>query len=152
MAKKHSAKQIVNRRASYDYALDDEFVVGIVLTGRETKALRLQQGNLQGAYVTLKDSELWLVNATISGAGNLQLNDSEKTRSRKLLAKRSEIAKMQAAKQQGRALVPLKVLTGGRFIKLRIGVGRGKREYDKRHTIKARDEARQMAAARTKLT
>lgn len=133
---------INNRRARHDYQLEDELVVGLSLNGRETKALRLGHGSLQGAYVTVKDGELWLLNATISSAPNITLSESEQTRSRKLLAKRREIDALIAAKQQGRTIVPLQILTKGRYIKLRIAAGKGKRQYDKRQTLKKRDQER----------
>src|SRR5581483_2658862 len=134
--KKRTSSAIVNRRAWHDYALGDTFVVGIALTGPETKALRLKHGQLQGAYVTVKDNELWLVNAAIIGGNNLPISESEQSRTRKLLAKRREIDGLIVAKQQGQTIVPLEILTQGRYIKLRIAVGRGKKRYDKRQTLK----------------
>lgn len=147
MKRKPLRKTIVNRRAKHDYALEDSFVVGISLTGAETKALRQGLGHLQGAYVTIKDGELWLVNGTISGNAGLPISEQNQTRTRKLLAKRHEIERLVAAKQQGRTIVPLEMLTGGRYIKLRIAAGRGKQRYDKRQTLKKQDEERRMAAA-----
>lgn len=135
-------KRIQNRRARFDYQLGDEFVVGIVLNGAETKALRLGHGQLSGAYVTLKDGELWLINATISSVPGVPIGDSDQTRSRKLLAKKREIDQMIAAKQQGRTIVPTEILTRGRYIKLRIAIGTGKKRYDKRQTLKKRDQER----------
>lgn len=135
-------KVISNRRARHDYALEDSFIVGLQLTGRETKALRNGHGQLRGAYVTIKDNELWLINATISGMPGIVISESEQTRSRKLLAKRREIDALVAAKQQGRTIVPLEMLTQGRFIKLRVAAGKGKKQYDKRQTLKARDDLR----------
>lgn len=147
MAKrKNPGNAIVNRRARHDYALGDSLVVGIQLTGPETKALRLKHGQLQGAYVTVKDGELWLVNAAIIGGNNLPISDSEQTRTRKLLAKRREINDLIAAKQQGQTIIPLEILTGGRYIKLKIAIGRGKKKYDKRETIKKREQDRQSRA------
>lgn len=140
--KKAQTKQITNRRVRHDYDLGDSFVVGIELTGGETKSLRMGHGQLAGAYVTVKDEELWLVNATVSGSSGIPISESDQTRSRKLLAKRKEIEQIIAAKQQGKTVVPLEILTGGRFIKLRIAIGRGKKKYDKRQTIKSRDENR----------
>jgi SsrA-binding protein len=146
MAKKkpNQPKSISNRRARHDYALDDSIVVGMELTGGETKALRLGHGHLKGAYVTIKDQELWLLNATITSTGNIHLNEQEQVRTRKLLAKRKEIDELITAKQQGMTIVPLEILTKGRYIKLRIAAGRGKKKYDKRQLLKARDEARTM--------
>jgi len=149
MAKKKSRqpKTISNRRARHDYALDDSLVVGISLNGRETKALRRGHGNLQGAYVTVKDNELYLFNATITGDNAIPIPESEQTQSRKLLAKRREIDELIAAKQQGRTIVPLEILTQGRYIKLRIAAGRGQKRYDKRQVLKKRDEQRSIDAA-----
>lgn len=145
MAKKkkaHQPKQISNRRARHDYELGDGLIVGIELTGRETKSLRLGHGQLRGAYVTVKGGELWLTNATISPSAGIDISESEQTRSRKLLAKRREIDTLIAAKQQGKTIIPLEILTGGRYIKLRIAAGRGKKQYDKRQTLKKRDSDR----------
>lgn len=149
MARKKSStpKQITNRRARFDYELGDSLVVGLELTGAETKALRMGHGQLRGAYVTLKRDELFLINATISGTAGVPIAESDQTRARKLLAKRREIKALVDAKQQGRTIVPLEILTGGRYIKLRIAVGKGRKRYDKRQTLKARDEARNINAA-----
>jgi SsrA-binding protein len=145
--KKPATKQITNRRARHDYELGDSLVVGVVLSGAETKALRMGHGQLRGSYVTLKDGELWLLNATIVGTSGVLISETDQTRSRKLLATAREIKHLQEAKQQGRTIVPLEMLTGGRFIKLRIAVGKGKKRYDKRQTLKKRDEGRAMQAA-----
>jgi SsrA-binding protein len=138
-------KRIVNRRATHDYTISDSLVVGIALSGAETKALRLGHGQLQGAYVTVKDGDLWLINATIHGTAGVPIAEDSLTRSRKLLAKRREIEDLIKAKQRGNTIVPLELITNSRFIKLRIAVGRGKRQYDKRQTLKARDESRTIA-------
>lgn len=151
MAKKNHKKkpsgQITNRRARHDYELDDSLVVGMALSGAETKALRLGRGQLQGAYVTVKDGELWLLNATISGTTGIPIDETKQTRSRKLLAKRREIEQLVAAKQQGKTILPLSILTNGRYIKLRIAVGKGKKLYDKRQVLKKRDETLQINTA-----
>lgn len=140
--KRSSDKVISNRRARHDYQLDDSLMLGIVLTGAETKLLRMGHGNLTGSYVTVKDGELWLLNSTIHGTNGIPLEDTEQTRTRKLLAKKKEIDAFIAAKQQGRTLVPLEIITRGRFIKLRVAPGKGKKHYDKRETLKRRDAER----------
>jgi SsrA-binding protein len=145
--KSNAPKAITNRRARFDYELGDSLVVGVQLSGRETKALRLGHGQLRGAYVTLKQGELFLINATISGTNGIPISESEQTQPRKLLAKKREIEALVAAKQQGRTIVPLELLTRSRYIKLKIAVGRGKKRYDKRQTLKARDENRSIKAA-----
>lgn len=140
-----STKRITNKRARYDYALGDTLVVGLQLTGAETKALRLGHGTLRGSYVTVKDNELWLINAQITSARGIKIPDDAQTRTRKLLAKRLEIDGLISSKQQGSTIVPLELLTGGRYIKLRIAVGKGKKTYDKRETIKRRQEEREIS-------
>ncbi len=140
--KRQSSGTIQNKRARFDYELGDNFVVGVALNGRETKALRLGHGHLQGAYVTIKNGELWLINASIHGTNGIPIEDTEVTRTRKLLAKRKELDQLIAAKNQGKTLVPTDVLTKGRFIKVKIAIGKGKREYDKRQTLKKRDDTR----------
>jgi SsrA-binding protein len=144
--KQATTKQILNRRARHDYELGDSLVVGVQLSGAETKALRMGHGHLRGAYVTVKDGELWLFNATIMGTRGVQIDESDQTRSRKLLARRRQIDDLIDAKQQGRSIVPLALLTDSRFIKLRIAVGKGRKQYDKRQVLKARDEARHISA------
>lgn len=147
MAKKkqNQTKQILNRRARHDYELGNDLVVGVALTGAETKALRMGHGQLRGAYVTVKDNELWLFNAAIIGTSGIPISETEQTRSRRLLAKRREIDALIEAKQQGRTIVPLKVITQGRYIKVQIAVGKGKKNYDKRETLKKRDAERATA-------
>jgi SsrA-binding protein len=144
--KPNQTKVISNRSARHDYALGDSFVVGLELTGREVKALRMGHGQLRGAYVTVKGDELWLVNATINGTSGIPIPENEQARTRRILAKRREINTLIETKQQGQTIIPLEMLTGGRFIKLRIAVGRGKKRYDKRQTLKARDDARRADA------
>lgn len=149
MAKKKApqAKTIQNRRARFDYQLGDSLVVGIALNGRETKALRLGHGQLRGSYVNVKNGELYLTNASINGTSGIPIGEDEQTRDRKLLAKRREIDKLIQAKQQGNTIIPLEILTGGRYIKLRIATGKGKRKFDKRQVLKKRDEERNMRVA-----
>ena len=140
----NQTKQITNRRARFDYELGDNFLVGLVLTGAETKALRLGHGQLRGSYVTVKDSELWLINATISSSAGVPISEQDQTRSRKLLAKKREIEQLVQAKQDGKTIVPTEILTQGRYIKLKIAIGRGKKKYDKRQTLKAREQKRRI--------
>jgi SsrA-binding protein len=142
-----ATKSIQNRRARHDYELGDSLLVGIELTGAETKSLRMGHGQLRGAYVTVKDDQIWLVGATVNGTSGVPIDEQTQMRTRRLLAKRREIDAMIEAKQQGRTIVPLELKTGGRYIKLRVAVGKGKKNYDKRQTLKLRDEARDMANA-----
>jgi len=149
MAKKkstHQPKSIQNRRARHDYELGDSLVVGLELTGAEVKSLRMGHGQLRGAYVTVKNDELFLINATINGVKGVAISESDQTRARKLLAKRKEIDALVAGKQQGKTIVPLEILTGSRYIKLRISIGRGKKNYDKRQALKTKEENRRIAS------
>ncbi len=147
MKKSHPAGSISNRQVKRDYVLLDTWITGLQLSGAETKSLRQGHGSLRGAYVIIKDEELWLVNATISGSAGVPISESDQARRRKLLAKRSEIQKMITGKQQGLTLVPLELLTKSRYIKLKISLAKGKRQYDKRQTIRQRDEQRRIATA-----
>lgn len=136
---------IVNRRARYDYELGDELVVGLSLNGREVRAARLGHVQLRGGYVNIKSGEMWLNNASFSVINNEKGETNARTvddAPRKLLAKKREIEQLEAAKKQGMSIVPTKLLTSGRFIKLVIALGKGKKNYDKRQTIKRRDQER----------
>jgi SsrA-binding protein len=145
--KRQQHKTIQNRRARFDYELGDSIVVGLELTGAEAKSLRLGHGQLQGAYVTIKDDQLWLVNAAVIGSSGIPITEADKTRTRRLLAKHREINAFMQAKQDGRTIVPLEILNRGRYVKLRIAIGKGKKKYDKRQTLKKRDEERSIATA-----
>jgi SsrA-binding protein len=138
-------KSIVNRRASFDYSLNGELTAGIVLNGQETRAAREGHVQLKGSFVNIRQNELWLNNASFS----LKLNEKGKpglrsvdTSPRKLLASRKQIDGLIAQKQKGMTIVPIKLLTGGRYIKLVIALGKGKKKYDKRETMKRRDQER----------
>lgn len=145
--KKTNPKSIVNRRASFDYNLDNDLIVGIVLTGLETRAARDGHVQLKGSFVSVRENELWLNNASFS----LKLNEKGKTTARsidtsprKLLASRKQIDDLYNRKQSGMSIVPIKILTGGRYIKVVIALGKGKKHYDKRETMKRRDQEREI--------
>lgn len=136
---------IVNRRARYDYELGDELVVGLSLNGREVRAARLGHVQLKGSYVNVKSGELWLNNASFSVVNNEKGTTNARTvddTPRKLLAKKREIDQLEDAKKQGMTIVPTKLLNQGRYIKLVIALGKGKKNYDKRQAIKKRDQDR----------
>ena len=135
-------KAVLNRRARFDYALGEEVVAGLELTGPEVRAARDGHVQLKGAFVSMRSGELWLNNASFSvkliSKGQSEARTVD-TRARKLLVKRSQIDQLEAARQKGMTIVPLKLLTAGRFIKVVIALGKGKKLYDKRETIKRRD-------------
>lgn len=148
MAQKKRTQQpnnaVLNRRARFDYELGDDIVAGIVLTGREVRAARDGHVQLKGSFVTVKDNELWLNNASFSLRLNERGNESRTvdTSPRKLLASRKQINSLVASKQQGMTIVPTKLMRGGKYIKVVIALGKGKKTYDKRETIKRRDQDR----------
>lgn len=146
MKKPVSKTTITNRRARFDYELGDELVAGIVLTGPETRAARDGHIQLKGSFVTIRDNELWLNNASFSLKLNKKGDPAGRTidsEPRKLLASRRQINGLAASKKSGMTIVPLKILTTGRFIKVVIATGKGKKLYDKRETIKRRQQERE---------
>ncbi len=144
MAKKVLA---TNKRARFDYELQDKYTAGLVLAGHEVKSVRKGNIDIKNAFITLRNNEAWLTNAHIKAYEHSQVKDYDSTRPRKLLLGKREIVKLQAAKQNKLAIVPLNVVVGGRFLKLEIATGRGKKLYDKRETLKRKDAARDMKKA-----
>lgn len=118
-------------------------MAGLVLTGMEVRAAREGHVQLKGAFVSLRDGELWLNNASFSLRLNVrgQANTrSVDTSARKLLVSKRQLTCFSEAKKQGMTIVPTKLLTSSKFIKVVIALARGKKTYDKRETIKRRDE------------
>jgi len=148
--KRPTSSAIVNRRASFDYALEDELTTGVVLTGREARAARDSRVQLKGSFVTIRNNELWLNNASFSLKLNSRgINEATvDTSPRKLLASRKQIDELAERKHEGMSIVPLRLLTKGKYVKLVIALGKGKKLYDKRQAIKKRDQERD---ARVKL-
>lgn len=134
-----------NRKARYNYFIDETIEAGVMLTGTEVKSLREGRANIGDAYASAQVGELFLVNAHISEySGGNRLNH-EPLRPRKLLLRKREIERLVGAIQRkGVTLVPLEIYFNPRGIaKVRLGVARGKRQYDKRATTKERDWQRQ---------
>ncbi|MDB5168144.1 MAG: smpB [Candidatus Saccharibacteria bacterium] len=143
-------KAIVNRRARFDYELGDEIIAGIVLTGPEVRAARDGHIQLKGSFVTIRNNELWLNNASFSMKLNQKGDPAARTidtEPRKLLASRKQIDTLAAKKKSGLTIVPTKLLTAGKFIKVVIALGKGKKNYDKRETLKRRDQERESQRA-----
>lgn len=151
MKSKKAAKpaQIVNSQARRDYELKQTYQAGIALSGAEVKSLRTGHGHLRGAFVNIKDGELWLYNATVNAtnANRAALSETAQTRARKLLVKKRELAELATAKEQGLTIIPLKLHTNGHFIKVDIATAKGLRKYDKRQKLKKRDEIRDIQRA-----
>jgi SsrA-binding protein len=130
-----------NRRARYDYFVEDRFEAGIQLAGTEVKALRQGEGSIAESYATVDGDEVWLINSHIPEYSHGNRLNHEPRRPRKLLLKAREIAKLQGAvARQGLTLVPLSMYfnSTGRA-KVEIALARGKKVHDKRDTIKERD-------------
>lgn len=136
-----------NRKARYNYAIEDDVEVGIMLEGSEVKSLRQGNAQITESYAEVKDGELWLVNAYIEGYDKAKTFGHDERRRRKLLASKREIAKMhQNIGREGMTLVPLSLYFNGRGIaKLKLGLAKGKKVADKRETEKKRDWNRQKA-------
>lgn len=133
-----------NRRANYDYDIVKKYVVGIVLSGQEAKSVRNNGVTLKGSYVAVdRNNELNLINANISLYKFAKDDTYESTQTRKLLAKKKEIEEIKNFKKEGRGTVPLAIGLAGKYIKLEIGVGKGRKKHDKREAIKKRDIDRQ---------
>jgi SsrA-binding protein len=132
---------IRNRRASYDYALEDGFTFGMVLDGRQVRAIRTNHISLTGSFVNVKNGELWLVNAklTLPKTSSDKKESLTSTEPIKLLATKRDLREIESAKNAGRTVVPTEVLNKTRYIKLRASTGKGNKEYDKRQTKKKRE-------------
>lgn len=138
-------KAILNRRARFDYELGEDIVAGIALTGQEVRASREGHVQLRGSFVSIRNNELWLNNASFTLKLNVRGESGSNTVDtsvRKLLISRKQIDNLVSAKQQGMTIVPTKLLTNGRYIKVVIALAKGKKLYDKREAIKRRDQDR----------
>ncbi|MFO7919310.1 SsrA-binding protein SmpB [Rhodobacteraceae bacterium W635] len=136
-----------NRRARFDYAIEDDVECGIVLQGSEVKSLRQGGSNIAESYATVDDGELWLVNGYIAPYEQAKTWGHEERRRRKLLVNRKELAKLwNATQRQGMTLVPLVMYFNHKgLVKLKIGIAKGKKTQDKRATEAKRDWQRQKA-------
>ncbi len=129
-----------NKRAFFDYEILEKYEAGLVLEGQEVKSIKTGHISINGSFVTLKSSECWLIGATVPPYKMAGRIGYEPGRSRKLLLHRREIDSLIGqTKQKGLTLVPLEVYTKGGKIKLKFGLARGKKKYEKRETIKKRD-------------
>ncbi len=129
-----------NKKARFDYEILETFEAGIVLTGPEVKSVKAGQISIKEAFATVKGEEVFLTNAHISPYKQATNVNQEPTRSRKLLLKKSEISSLIGkSKTQGLTLIPIKVYLKRGFVKVEIGLGRGKKKHDKRETIKRKD-------------
>lgn len=138
---------IKNKRATFDYAIGDTFTAGLVLTGTEIKSIRQGKASLADTFCYVDNGEVWVKNMYIAEYFYGTYNNHATRRDRKLLLNRKEIAKLEKnGKETGFTIVPLRLFINDRGLaKLVIGVARGKKEYDKRQSIKEREDKRAMA-------
>ena len=132
--------EIVNRQARHDYFILDEIECGIALTGTEIKSIRAGKANIKDSYGIIKNEEVYLLNMFISPYEQGNIFNHQETRTRKLLLHKSEIKKLNdQIRLEGHTLIPLKLYFVKNRIKVLLGVCKGKKNYDKRETIKERD-------------
>jgi SsrA-binding protein len=133
-----------NRRARFDYAIEDDLEVGIILQGSEVKSLRENSSNIAESYAEVKEGELWLVNSYIAPY-NRAMFPHEERRRRKLLVSRKELAKLwNETQRKGMTLVPLVLYFNHKgMVKMKLGIAKGKKNHDKRETEAKRDWGRQ---------
>ena len=137
-----------NRKAFHDYQIEDKIEAGINLKGTEVKSVREGRINLKDSYVIIKQGEAFLLNCHISPYSHGNIMNHDPVRTRKLLLHKKEISKLQGKLQEkGYSLIPLKVYFKGPFIKIEIGLAKGKKFFEKRETIKTREAKREIERA-----
>jgi SsrA-binding protein len=141
--------QIKNKRASFDYALLETFTAGIVLTGTEIKSIRLGKASLTDTYCLVERGELWVKNMYIAEYFYGTYNNHTARRDRKLLLTHRELKKIDSeSKNTGNTIVPVRLFINEKGLaKLVIAIAKGKKEYDKRDSLKERDDKREMDRA-----
>jgi len=138
---------IKNRQATFEYELQEKYIAGMVLTGTEIKSIREGKVNLQDGFVYFNNGEAYVKGINISPYSNGMHFNHDATRERKLLLKKSEIAKIEKrVEEKGLTLLPLRLfITDRGFAKLEIAIGKGKKTHDKRESIKERDVKRELS-------
>ena len=144
--------EIKNKKALYDYTIEDTYEAGIVLTGTEIKAIRQAKANLKDSYATIKNNEIYLINMHISHYDKGNIFNHDETRTRKLLLHKKEILKIKDKIEiKGYTLIPIKLYFSKNKAKILLGIGKGKKVYDKRETIKMRDINREISKTLKKM-
>lgn len=137
-----------NRKANFDYTIEDTIEAGVVLQGTEIKSIRAGKVQLKEAFVQIRNNEAWIVNMHISHYDQGNRFNHDPTRSRKLLLHRKQIDQLLGKiKQQGYSIVPIQIHLKNGFAKVLIGVGKGKKDYDRREDLKRKEAKRDMARA-----
>jgi SsrA-binding protein len=145
VAEKEEIKNLAtHRQATHNYFIEERMEAGMVLTGTEVKSLRLGRANLKDSYAILRKGEVWLLNCHISPYSHGNLQNHDPLRERKLLLHRNEIQKLdRRRKLSGLTLVPLRLYLKRGRVKVELAVAKGKKLYDKRESIKKRDQDRE---------
>jgi len=132
--------EIVNRKAKFDYFIEDEIEVGIVLKGTEIKSIRKGSADIKDTYVRIKNNEAFLINMYIAKYEEGNIFNHDERRERKLLLHKKEITKLnELVSRDGYSLVPIKLYLKKNLAKISLGICKGKKNYDKRESIKERD-------------
>lgn len=140
--------EINNKKARFDYFIEEEIECGIVLKGTEIKSIRAGLANIKDCYAIIRDNEVFLLNMHISKYEEGSIFNHDETRTRKLLLHKKEILKLKdKLTLQGYTLIPIKLYFKNNKAKILLGVCKGKKNYDKRETIKKRDNEREIKAA-----
>ena len=140
--------EIKNKKALYDYFIEEEIETGIVLKGTEIKSIRNGQANLKDCYAIIKNNEVFLLNMFISKYENGSIFNHDERRTRKLLLNKKEILKLRDKVEiSGYTLIPIKLYFKGNKVKILLGVAKGKKNYDKRESIKEKDIKRDIEKA-----
>lgn len=135
-----------NKKARFDYSIEDTLVAGIELLGPEVKSIKAGQISLKGSFINLRGGEAYLTNAHVNPYAFASSDVAhEPLRSRKLLLKASQLIELQDKKNAGSSIVALSIGLNRNLIKVTIGIGRGKKNYDKRDSIKEREQSRELA-------
>jgi SsrA-binding protein len=137
---------IKNRSATYEYFIDSTYVAGMVLLGTEVKSLRQGRASFNDSYCFIHKGEIWIKHLHISPYSHGTVNNHDPDRDKKLLLQKREIRKIESKlKEKGYTLIPLRIFTNERnLVKIEIGLGKGKKLYDKRESIKKKDVEREM--------
>ena len=153
MEKKHKKIIAENRKARFNYFITDEYEAGMVLVGTEVKSLRQGRANLKDSYATVTNGEVFIHNLHIGPYPFAYYGNHDPLRKRKLLLHKHEIKRLYAkVNEKGHSLVPLRLYFKDGKVKIVIAVAKGKRKYDKRETIKRRDEKRDLDRERKQYT
>ncbi|AMQ05213.1 MULTISPECIES: SsrA-binding protein SmpB [Sporosarcina] len=148
MAKGQGKVVAVNKKANHDFAIEETIEAGIVLQGTEIKAIRTSKVQLRDAFIRIRNNEAWITNMHISPYDHGNQFNHDPVRSRKLLLHKKQISKLIGqTKEQGSAIVPIKMYLKDGFAKVLIGVGKGKKDYDKRQDLKKKDAKREIDRA-----